>query len=218
MKINLKRIYAEYKTDVLDAINEMINEYPIIQETIKVLWIKKMTLKNQNKFATSFPMYERKLQYEIKLNPKAFSKPKIFEKFISVRTSAYYYTVKNIIYHEVGHSLQHFLPCARYGLDLCKYNYFNYRKYRDVLESSKTSECYEKYLAKFLVQFGWSKNQFAAYFGTYAMENSMEILPECFSNYYHLKSKYPKFALGEQETYEFAKTVVEDYKKYVPIK
>lgn len=216
MKVDLKKIYAEYKTDVLDAIDEMINEYPIIQGTIKALWIKRMPRGNRNGFASSTLLYGRKLQYEIKLNPQAFEKPNIFEKFITARGSAYYYTVKNIIYHEVGHSLQHFLPCERYGLELCRYNYFNYRKYRDVLESAKTSECYEKYLDKFLLQFGWSKNEFAAYFGTYAVENPMEVLPECFSNYYYLKNKYPDFARGEQEAYRFAKMVIEDYRKYIP--
>lgn len=51
--------------------------------------------------------------------------------------------------------------------------------------------------------------------GSYAADDSFEMLPECFNNYYRLKEK-GHLDTVEQKTYAFVKEVIDDYKKYIP--
>ncbi len=215
MKINLSGIYPEYKKDLLEAVDEMVSIYPVLRKVIKIIHLKKPGKKFKHSFATTSSIWGMKLQYEIRLNPAAFKKPDIRWKFISARPAAYYYTVKDVIYHEIGHCLQHFMPCEKFNLDIDKYNGFNYKKY-SILISESYDECYREYFNTFLSLFNWNDSHINACFGNYAAENILEILPECFNNYYNLKNQYPELNEAERGAYEFAKAVIEDYKKYIP--
>ncbi len=210
MKIKLRGIYKDYTKDVIDSINEMIYEYPSLKRIVKTIHLKRMKENYMYCFATSRELWGCNLRYEIKLNPKAFAKSNIHFLF-STTSGAYYHSVKSIIYHEIGHCLQLFMPFEKLGLPLKKYNCFNAKKYyetsRDLLEYE-----YKRYIAIFYDLFNWKECDILRFLGLYAAENPMELLPECFNLYYTLRSFQKRNAIDE-ERYQFSKAVIEDYKE-----
>ena len=207
-------IRREYKNHIRDAIKTFKSEYPVINEIVKVIHCKKVGRGMEYCFATTRIIWGFKLRFEIKLNPKAFSRTGIRDKFL-LTDGANYESVEDIIYHELGHCLQIFMLCKEWNLNLKKYNYFNYFKYKELNRSKKAINTYTDYIGKFLIRFDWNQEKAALHLGTYAAENPWEILPECYNNYYRLNGKYILNPI-EKETYEFVKTVIEDYKKYIP--
>lgn len=76
---------------------------------------------------------------------------------------------------------------------------------------------YKKYFSVFLEEFGWGYMEIKEHMGGYAANDPWEMLPECFNNYYRLKAK-DKLSIVEEETYEFVKRIVDDYRRYIPQK
>lgn len=215
MKVDLKGIYNDYEKEVLDTIEMMRQEYPVLNEIVTIIHLCEMNKNFENCFATSRLVPGKKIEWEIKLNPVAFSEPDIQGKFIEARYTAFYYSVEDIVAHELAHTLQIFFLFAKMKIDIKKYKYFWKRKYRKLV-SRRAERYYKKYFKHFLKMFNLPYKAIQDYLGLYAYQNPMELLPECFNNYYHLKSVSPNFGKGERETYEFTKAVIEDYKKYVP--
>lgn len=210
LKIRLKGIYQDYMQDVMDAINEMLYEYPILEKMIKIVHLRVMKEEFRNCPATSRELWGYKLKYEIKLNPEAFAKPDIYFLF-SITSGAYYYSVKSIIYHEIGHCLQLFMPFKKQGLSLKSFNYFNAQKYYKIPRNKIESE-YKNYFKSFYILFNWDEHDILTYLGSYAASSPMELLPECFNLYYSLRN-IPKRNEVDEERYQFSKAVVEDYKE-----
>lgn len=214
MIIKLSGIYADYEKEVIDTIEMMVQEYPILEDIIEIIHIKEMTKSFENRFATSRLKYQSIPKYEIKLNPEAFSKPDIYNKFFMTRGDAYYYNVSDIIVHELTHPLQFFYLCKSMHINPSNYKQFWKIKYR-ILCSYKAGIIFKKYFNEFFKQFNWDDATIINRLGRYAYKDPMELLPECFNNYYHLKN-VSVFASGEEDTFEFTKMIVNDYKKYIP--
>lgn len=216
MKYSGRKIRSEYKQQVEKAISVFITDYPIIKQMVKIIHCKKVGRGMEYCFATSRISWGLRFGYEIKLNPKAFSKPEIKNKF-KMTYDANYESISDVIYHELGHCLQPFILCDKWELDLKKYYYFNYIKYAELEAGPKAVKVYEEYFCTFMKKIGWNHKEIENHLGKYAASDWWEMLPECFNNYYRLKEKNYLDAT-EQETYKFVKAVVEDYKKYVPDK
>lgn len=210
MKIRLQGIYPYYESDIKDALREMLVEYTALKKIIKVVLLKEMKEEFAYAFATSTELWGNKLQYEIKLNPEAFSKPDICSLF-AMTSGAYYYSVKSIIYHEIGHCLQLFMPYEKLGLPLKKYNRFSAKKYYTTSRSLIEKE-YLSYFKSFYDLFQWNEDDIITHLGFYASEKPMELLPECFNLYYSLKNKAHRNKM-EEERYQFSRTVIENYKE-----
>lgn len=213
LKIELRGMYPEYVDDVLAAINEMLEEYPILKNLIKVVHISEMSEKFSNCFATIKNVGRFKLKYEVKLNPVAFAQPNI-QFLLNMTSGAYYYSVKSIIYHEVAHCLQLFMPCKKLGLSINKYdkyNIFNFNTWRTIT-IDEVNNAYSNYFNEFFKLFKWDNKKIVTHFGSYAANNVLEILPECFNLYYSLRNR-PNNSLLEVESLKFAKEVIDDYKR-----
>ena len=154
MNLNLNELYFEYKEEVMDAIQFMKHEYPIIDKIIKRIYIGKMSVHFENCFATSKPLFSFHMKYEIKLNLIAFSYPGINDKIQNTYDSNYR-SIKSIIYHEIGHVLQLFYICYICKLDFRHVNYF-----RIVWLSTKHDILMKKYFQShnLLLTFTQSQN------------------------------------------------------------
>lgn len=217
MEYTKDNIRQEYWEEIEKAITVFKTDFPVVEQMVKIIHCKEVAKEHEYSFATSRISEGRKIRYEIKLNPLAFSEPEIEDKFKKVRKAAKanYESISDIIYHEFGHSLQPFLLCRKWRLKLEKYNWYNFRKYEKLDKSPEAIETYEEYFSKFIKEFGWNHEKIEKHLGSYATNNCWEMLPECFNNYYRLKDKECMGRL-EQETYKFVSVVVEDYKKYIP--
>lgn len=215
MKVEINDIYKDYEQEVLKAIEMMQQEYPVLNEIIKIIHLEKMDKRFRQCFASSKIIYSSKIEFEIKLNPEAFCKPNINFKFLSTRPTAYYFTVKDIIVHELAHALQIFYLCSQMNIDITKYKYFWRIKHRKII-SPKAAVYFKTYFKQFFYKYQWTDNMIESYLGSYAFNNPMELLPECFNNYYHLKDIYPNFSDEEKKIYELTQNIIEDYKKYIP--
>lgn len=216
MEVELRGIYKEYEQEVIDTINKMVEEYPVLNEVVKIIHIENVPEQFKDCFAVSRFIPENKIQYEIKLNPVVFGKENLLTHLHMARPRSYYFDASDIIVHELAHSLQIFYLCHRMNINIKKYKYFWRMKYK-LLVSKKAEKHCKEYFIPFFEKFEWTDDIIKNRLGTYAHQNATELLPECFNNYYHLR-KVKEFASGEQETYEFVKAVVEDYKKYIPEK
>ena len=216
MKYSERKIRREYRQQVEKAITIFATDFPIIKQIVKIIHCKKVGKGKEYCFATSRISWGLRFGYEIKLNPKAFSKPEIDNKF-KMTFNANYESISDVIYHELGHCLQPFILCYKFELDLKKYCYFNYIEYSELNGGLQALKIYAEYFSKFMKRFGWNHKDIEKYLGKYAASDCWEMLPECFNNYYRLKNK-KYLDISEQKTYKFVKAVVEDYKKYVPEK
>lgn len=216
MIVDLSGIYADYEKEVVDTIEMMVKEYPILEDIVEIIHIQKMQKGHERRFATCCFLYQKTPKYEIKLNPEAFSNPDIYTKFFMTRGGAYYYNVSDVITHEMAHPLQFFYLCKSLNINPNNYKWFWRFKYK-FLCSRIADQSFQKYFDAFFEQFNWDSDTIINRLGSYAYDNPMELLPECFNNYYHLKN-VKEFVSGEQDTFEFVKAVVEDYKKYIPDK
>lgn len=199
--------------DISSAVQEMLAEYPVLKKMIKIIHLKKMNKGFETCFATSQIIYGFSLKYEIKLNPIVFSKPNI-QNFLNNVYESHYYSIKDIIYHEMGHCLQLFMLCETYKLSLNKYNYFNAYKY-GMLIYEKGEKEFKNYFDKFFKMYNWDYCVASKHLGIYAIDNPLELLPECFNNYYSLKCKSNR-TKEEEITLNFTKTIIDDYKtKYL---
>lgn len=125
--------------DIRDAIRKMLVEYTALKKIIKIVYLQEMKEEFADAFATSTELWGNTIQYEIKLNPEAFMKPDI-ESLFAKTSGAYYYSVKSIVYHEMGHCLQLFMPYEKLGLPLKKYNRFSAENPMELLP-----ECFNLY-------------------------------------------------------------------------
>lgn len=213
MRINLFLVYPKYRKDIREAVREMTDEYPILKKIIKIIHVKRMNEDFKYCFATSVSLWGRKHLYEIKLNPQAFMNSNINILLHSV-SKAHCVSVKSVIYHEIGHCLQLYMLCNKFGIDLKDYKFHDYKKYM-VLESEEAEACYREYFEKYFRKYGWNQKKIIYYLGAYAADNPWELLPECFNNYYCLRKK-KELNKYELEVCEFTKEIVEDYKKFIP--
>lgn len=210
MDVELAGVNEEYRTEIENTIKLMQYEYPVLQEIIGIIHLSNTTIRDT--YASCRLICKKKLYYEIQLNNKYLSKADIEHEFSKDRImyEANYYSLQDIIIHEMGHALQGFYLCKKLHINLKLYKFF-YRINFTLLENeNKVDRIWTKYFSKFE-----NINYKLQLLGNGAMQNPKEILPECYNNYYRLKNK-SKLDVVEQETYEFVKAVVDDYKKYIP--
>lgn len=105
MKINLMFVYRKYKKDLHDAIKEMSCDFPILKKSNIVVHMRFLDETLKKSFASHRNLYGKSIKHEIKLNPAVFFNSDINSKFKTVK-DANYETVKDVIWHELGHSLQ----------------------------------------------------------------------------------------------------------------
>lgn len=211
LKIKLKQIYFEYLESVLEAINEMLSEYPVSSDLVKVIHIRKLKREYEHSFATAKDVGIYNLKYEIKLNKTAFTMPEI-QKRLNSTSGAYYYSIKSIIYHEFGHCLQLFMPFEQMGISLKKYTY-RYIQNHFIVTMKMIKDEYIRYFHNFFMLFNWNYDDVCKYLGVYAAENPMELLPECFNLYYSLRNIESRNE-SDEKRYQFSKAVIEDYKEH----
>lgn len=216
MKINLMFVRKNYRPEIISAINLMCEEFPVLENIVKVVHVRFLPRYFKRSFATAAILGFRKkcIQYEIKLNPYAFSFYGIMFKIFSVE-GANYCSIQDIIIHEFGHCLQLFIVADKLGIDILHYKWRKWRKYKE-LTSEKTKEFYKSFFEDYYNRFGWSKDDAINYLWTSAVQNPWESLPECFNNYYRLRLRYPDLTPMELETYRFTKMVVDEYRSYIP--
>ena len=104
--------------------------------------------------------------------------------------------------------------CDYYNLDLRQYQNQRQEFLKIVLNEKLTSACYERHRNNYLKRFKWTYDKAISSLGYHAIQKPNEFIPECFNNYYRLKSK-SSLSASEYDTYEFVKAVVEDYKIYI---
>ena len=68
------------------------------------------------------------------------------------------------------------------------------------------------YFRNFYDLFSWNEDDILTYLGSYANNNPMELLPECFNLYYSLRN-IQKRDEDDEKRYQFSKAIIEDYKK-----
>lgn len=214
MKTQLYFLYLKYRKEIYKTLKLLIKEYPIIQDNIKIIKIK-IPKKSKECFASQYFVYDKKIQSIIKLNPKAFCFPYIERKFKETQ-DANYYSIQDIICHEVGHCLQLYLLCKEYNLDLNTYSYSQRNKFHDILENDDENlKCYTKHMQLYLKRFNWNKQIASCYLGKYAIYNPEEFIPECFNNYYRLRNQ-ANLDTKQLRLFNFVKTVVEEYQEFIP--
>lgn len=214
MKVQLYFLYPKYKKEIYETLKLLIKEYPIIQDNIKIIKTK-IPKRNKKCFASQYFVYDKKIQSIIKLNPKAFCFPFIKRKFKETQ-NANYYSVQDIICHEVGHCLQLYILCKKYNLNLNTYNYSERNKFYDILEDdNKKLECFNEHMFSYFKRFNWNKQIASYYLGKYAIYNPEEFIPECFNNYYRLKNQ-TNLDTKQFILFNFVKTVIEEYQEFIP--
>lgn len=214
MKYSKFRIKRAYRKEIEYAINKFMTDYPVTDEIVKIMHCRKVSKDNEDSFATTKIILGEGIHYEVKLNPKVFSSANIRTKLQSV-TGANYESISDIIYHEFGHCLQAFMLCSKWNLSIEDCTYDNFYKYKPLDNCKQSVDEYTDYFKPFIKQFGWNRDKVVMHLGSYAADDSFEMLPECFNNYYRLKEK-EHLDTVEQETYAFVKEVIDDYKKYIP--
>lgn len=214
MKIKLLLVNKKYRNNIIEAVNEMLTDFPILNNLNIVIHMRKLDRRLGNSFASHRNIYSRKrIIHEIKLNPKAFFFLGIEKKLESVM-DANYANVKDIIWHELGHVLQIYMLMDDRGIEPDKFRYTP-QTYYEIFENNEMNAwCFCQHMQQQLSTCRWNKGKAEKLLGGYAVHNSYEFIPECFNNYYRLRN------IGilddyEQETFQFVKMVVDDYKNII---
>ena len=213
MKIKLLFVRREYRKDIRDAVDEIVLDFPVLNDRVHIIHIWRLSPELRFSFASHKEVrVKKRVVSEIKLNPKAFMHPYIDNKFRTT-AEANYESVKDVIWHELGHSLQIYKLCDYHGVSP---ENNQLESLASVLRDEESNiRCYKEHTNHFLSKFGWSTTTGKQRLGVYAINNPEEFIPECFNNYYRLRSK-SKLSGAEQETFKFVKAVIEDYKNYIP--
>lgn len=194
--------------------NEMLTDFPILNNLNIIIHMRKLDRRLGNSFASHRNIYSRKrIIHEIKLNPKAFFFSDIEKKLESVM-DANYETVKDIIWHELGHVLQMFLILYKNGIDSNRIKY-NQDSYYKMYENKKINmQYFRQHMIQQFLACHWNKKKAEKLLGEYAVLDPYEFIPECFNNFYRLKNKkiIDKY---EQDIFQFVKMIVEDYKNII---
>lgn len=215
MKVNLKFVSKKHIDFIYTAINEILFDFPILYNYNIIIHMKLLNKNYKESFASHRLIYGKHLIQEIKLNPKIFLFSNIENKFKSVY-EANYETVKDIIWHELGHCLQIAILCNFYNLNLTEYSK-NKKIFFNHLENKQTNRiCYKQHMDYWFSKFNWDYTKANYFLGSYAIKYPEEFIPECFNNYYRLRTK-SFFNNTEQETYQFVSTVINNYKNYIKI-
>lgn len=209
MKININDITnEEYKKEILDTINLLTIDYPILKEDIDVIHVKYPLCGDA--VASHYFLYNKKIESKINLNPDYFESPYL-ENILKDKTYSQCTTIKGYISHEIGHALQLYILCKKLKLDLKKYKQFKYIIFMRKLENKKLKEKYcEEFMNYHLNRFDWNKKKASQYLGTYNINNSDEFFPDCFGLYYELKDK-KELNNKEMIILNFVKEVVKDF-------
>lgn len=214
MKINLLFVNKKYRNNIIEAVNEMLTDFPILNNLNIIIHMRKLDRRLGNSFASHRNIYSRKrIIHEIKLNPKAFFFSDIEKKLESVM-DANYETVKDIIWHELGHVLQMFLILYKNGIDSNRIKY-NQDSYYKMYENKKINmQYFRQHMIQQFLACHWNKKKAEKLLGEYAVLDPYEFIPECFNNFYRLKNKkiIDKY---EQDIFQFVKMIVEDYKNII---
>lgn len=214
MKINLDKVLNEYKQDILEAIYTMEKEYPVIKKMIRNIAVKPLATEFQYCFATTKLIFGRKLQFDIKLNPKAFSRGNIYEKFLYT-FNAFYYSPKDIIYHEIAHVLQTFLICEKLNIQIKSgFIYWSINKYKFNYNSQQ--KILHSFINEVFSKYHFQGDIIVQILGSYAQCNVLEVVPESYNNYYRLKSKYPNLTSKEHDIYKFTRVIINELNRYIP--
>lgn len=213
MNLKNNHIYSEYIAEIEDAMQIMTSEYTVLGELVSKVYISKMSKKYKYTFATSKLYFTNKIRYDIKLNYLAFAKPNISQKFLNT-TAAHYYSVKDIIYHELGHTLQIFLVLNRLNIPIKK-GYFYWLTKSYLFDEKQIAIMWKDFIDNFLISYNYDYNDIMYLIGLYAAENVYEVLPECFNNYYRLREK-TKLSPYELNVLVFTKAFIKEYNKYIP--
>ena len=214
MKINLLFVNKKYRNNIIEAVNEMLTDFPILNNLNIIIHMRKLDRRLGNSFASHRNIYSRKrIIHEIKLNLKAFFFSDIEKKLESVM-DANYETVKDIIWHELGHVLQMFLILYKNGIDSNRIKY-NQDSYYKMYENKKINmQYFRQHMIQQFLACHWNKKKAEKLLGEYAVLDPYEFIPECFNNYYRLRD-IGIFDDYEQETFQFVKMVVDDYKNII---
>ena len=214
MKINLMFVYKEYKQDIYEAIENFLSDFPMLNNRDIYIHMCFLDRRLKRSFASCRNNYGMfKIRQEIKLNPAAFLFPDIKFKLMSVMT-ANYKTVKDIIWHELGHTLQIYFMLEYCNLNM-KYYVLLQPWFRYKLGNWDTiQKCFKEHMERHMSQSDWDYQKTKRLLGTYCCENPEEFIPECFNNFYRLKNKN-NLSNVEQQIYTFTKSVIEDCKKHL---
>lgn len=214
MKVNLLFVYKDYKKDIRDAIDDFLVDFPTVQDNNISIFAHKMNDGFTNCFASHRNFYGgMNIRQEIRLNSAVFSKP-LIKWYLVATNDANYDSVKDIIWHELGHSLQLYLVSCYCGINLHEYK-GKRSALKNLLENSqKNSNCYSQHKKYCLNKFGWNNRLVKQFLGASANTHVDEFFPECVNNFYRLKNK-THLTADEQFTLEFVRNVITDFKQYI---
>jgi len=215
MRINNLFVNKKYKKDIYNAVDEVLLDFPILNEINIVIHMKSLNRRLKASFASHRNNYgNKRIQQEIKLNPRAFLFSDIEQKLLCVR-DANYETVKDIIWHELGHCTQIYLLCDYYKLNMN--DYCDNIDYFYMTLNNNNRQCFVHHMNYYLQLSQLTKNKIRQLLGEYAVEEPAEFIPECFNNYYRLINK-PELSKIEQEILKFVELIIKDLKKYLQYK